>query len=97
MIEIHEPVRILFIIEQNPEVVFNVIQNNPTLHDWVFNEWVKLSVIDPITHHIYFLKNKEWKKMDFEKSKRPPNQSFDIGEVIEKKSALINFKEEVLS
>lgn len=96
MVEIHEPVRILFIIEQDPKVVLKVIHDNPPLHDWVFNEWVKISAIDPETKQIYILKNKEWVIKNFEKNQPTSKQSFDIRSVIEKEKALINEKEEVL-
>lgn len=96
MVEIHEPVRILFIIEQDPTVVLKVINDNPPLHDWVFNEWVKISVIDPATKQIYFLKNKEWEIKNFENKQPTSKQSFDVRSVIEKEKALINEKEEVL-
>ncbi|HRE73805.1 MAG TPA: DUF2309 domain-containing protein [Flavobacteriales bacterium] len=53
MIEIHDPVRILFVIEHHPEVVFRVISSNAGIYEWIKNEWVHLTVKDPSTGKTY--------------------------------------------
>lgn len=53
MVEIHEPVRILFVIEHIPAVVLRVIQSNPAIYEWVVNEWVLMTVSDPETQVLY--------------------------------------------
>lgn len=60
MIEIHDPVRILFIIEHNHEVVLNVIQRNPAIYEWVKNEWVLLSVKNPETNEVFTFRNEHF-------------------------------------
>lgn len=47
MIEVHDPVRLLMIVEHDPEVVKKVIQANPALYEWFANEWIHLVVFDP--------------------------------------------------
>jgi uncharacterized protein len=47
MIEVHDPVRLLMIVEHRPEVVKKVIQSNPDLYEWFANEWIHLVAIDP--------------------------------------------------
>ncbi|MEQ8788064.1 MAG: DUF2309 domain-containing protein [Pirellulaceae bacterium] len=47
MIEIHEPLRILFIIETTPEKMMSIIGRNPTIERLVCNEWVQLATLDP--------------------------------------------------
>lgn len=47
MIEIHDPLRILFIVEHQPEVVLKTIQRTPELYDWYMKEWVLLVAYDP--------------------------------------------------
>lgn len=49
MVEIHDPIRLLMIVEQYPEVVMNVIQSNPATYEWIKNYWVHFVVIDPTT------------------------------------------------
>lgn len=49
MIEIHDPLRMHFILEQKPEVVLRIVQSDARLYEWILNEWVLLSVFDPET------------------------------------------------
>lgn len=53
MIEIHDPVRILFVIEHYPEVIDKVIANDKSLKEWVYNEWILLTAIHPETKEVY--------------------------------------------
>lgn len=47
MIEVHDPLRMLVIIEQKPEIVLSVLENNPHLFEWYRNDWMQLVVLDP--------------------------------------------------
>lgn len=47
MVEIHEPVRILFVIETRPEFLTGIFERNPPLKNLVDNEWVQVATIDP--------------------------------------------------
>ena len=40
MIEVHDPVRLLIIVEHYPEVVLKTIQSAPEMYEWFINEWV---------------------------------------------------------
>lgn len=53
MIEIHDPMRLLMIVEHKPEVVLNTIQKVPATYEWFKHEWVHLIVIDPETELMY--------------------------------------------
>jgi uncharacterized protein len=53
MIEIHDPLRLLLIVEQKPEVVLKTIQTVPATYEWFKHEWVHLIVIDPETEVVY--------------------------------------------
>lgn len=58
MIEVHDPLRLLMIVEQLPEVVFRVIQRDAATYEWFKNEWVNLVVFHPVEQRIYsFEKN----------------------------------------
>jgi uncharacterized protein YbcC (UPF0753/DUF2309 family) len=52
MTELHDPLRLMVVIEQFPEVVLDVIKTNPATYQWFKNEWVVLSVIHPLTKKI---------------------------------------------
>jgi uncharacterized protein YbcC (UPF0753/DUF2309 family) len=60
MIEVHDPVRLLMIVEHFPEVVLKTIQKNPATYEWFINEWVNLAVINPETQEISVFRNGEF-------------------------------------
>ncbi len=47
MVEIHDPIRLLMVVEQVPELVNQVITSSPALLEWVNNNWIHLVVLDP--------------------------------------------------
>jgi uncharacterized protein YbcC (UPF0753/DUF2309 family) len=47
MVEIHEPVRILFIIETTGEAMLQIMDQNPSIGMLCRNRWVRLAVLDP--------------------------------------------------
>jgi uncharacterized protein YbcC (UPF0753/DUF2309 family) len=57
MIEVHDPVRLMIIVEHLPEVVLKVIQSVPEMYEWFINEWVHLSVINPETNALFYFKD----------------------------------------
>jgi uncharacterized protein YbcC (UPF0753/DUF2309 family) len=52
MIEVHDPVRLLIIVEHFPEVVLKTIQKAPDMYEWFINEWVHLATINPETKEL---------------------------------------------
>jgi uncharacterized protein len=47
MVEVHDPLRLLMIVEHHPDVVLKTIQRTSELYEWFINEWVHLVVIAP--------------------------------------------------
>ncbi len=47
MIEIHQPLRILFLIETTPEGMQAAFDRNETIRRLVVNEWIQLAILDP--------------------------------------------------
>jgi len=60
MIEIHEPMRILFVIETTPEGMLTVIERNPGIARLCLNGWVQLAVIDTETDKIQVFQDGEF-------------------------------------
>ena len=52
MVEIHEPMRLLTIIESSEELMQQVLANNEVVRLHVENNWVQLALIDPISKAI---------------------------------------------
>jgi uncharacterized protein YbcC (UPF0753/DUF2309 family) len=60
MIEVHDPVRLLIIVEHFPEVVLKTIQSVPEMYEWFINEWVHLVVVNPETKKFNYFNNGEF-------------------------------------
>ncbi len=56
MIEVHDPVRLLIIVEHYPDVVLNSIQSSPEMYEWYINDWVHLVVLHPDEGTFYCFK-----------------------------------------
>jgi uncharacterized protein YbcC (UPF0753/DUF2309 family) len=60
MIEVHDPVRLLVIVEQRPEILEEVIKRNDATYEWFLNEWVHLVAIHPVTKKMFWFKNESF-------------------------------------
>jgi uncharacterized protein len=54
MIEVHDPVRLLVVVEHFPEVVLKTIQSTPDMYEWFINDWVHLVALNPETHQFFY-------------------------------------------
>jgi hypothetical protein len=57
MIEPHDPVRLMVIVEHFPDIVHKVIQSNAAMYEWYKNEWVHIAVLHPETKDFYYFKD----------------------------------------
>ncbi len=63
-VEIHEPVRILFIVETTAARLLPVIHANPLLTEFLENRWIRLSIMDPDTGKIQIYRgNHNWEDL----------------------------------
>jgi uncharacterized protein YbcC (UPF0753/DUF2309 family) len=53
MVEIHEPVRILFVIEATPNRLDKAINASASLKQLVENRWIRLATIDPVSGRVH--------------------------------------------
>jgi uncharacterized protein len=56
MIEVHDPVRLLVIVEHKPEIVLKAIQSSPEVFEWYNNEWVHIVALHPEQKQFYYFK-----------------------------------------
>jgi uncharacterized protein len=61
MIEVHDPLRLLIIVEHFPEIVLKTIQKMPEMYEWYINEWVHLAVIHPESKDLFWFQKGEFK------------------------------------
>jgi uncharacterized protein YbcC (UPF0753/DUF2309 family) len=53
MVEIHEPVRVLFVIETTPERLSKVIDASPSLSQLAENRWIRIATVDPASGRVH--------------------------------------------
>jgi len=53
MIENHDPVRLLMIVEHHPEIVLKVIRASEAMYEWFDLEWIHLVAISPVDGKLY--------------------------------------------
>ena len=64
MIEVHDPVRLLVIVEHKPEIVLKAIQSSPEVFEWYNNEWVHIVALHPQDQQFYYFRNRAFAKYD---------------------------------
>jgi uncharacterized protein YbcC (UPF0753/DUF2309 family) len=64
MIEVHDPIRLMLIVEHYPEVVLNVIKSDNAMYEWYINEWVHLVALHPETRQTFYFKDGGFKEYE---------------------------------
>jgi uncharacterized protein YbcC (UPF0753/DUF2309 family) len=54
MVEIHEPVRLLNVIEARPEQLLAILERQPALRTLVVNRWILVAAFEPETQQMWF-------------------------------------------
>ena len=54
MIEIHEAMRLLVIVEASTEILGEIYQRQPVIQELVGNRWIQLASVDPENGEIHF-------------------------------------------
>jgi uncharacterized protein len=81
MIEVHDPIRLLIIVEQYPDIILDVIQRSPETYEWFKNEWVHLVAIHPETRNLCRFVNEKW--IDYKVSGYPVDIVRNVEELTE--------------
>lgn len=81
MIEVHDPVRLMMVVEQDPQIVLNVISSSPALYEWFINEWVHLSVYHPIEKRFYVFKQGAF--VPYEILEKEVAEVYDVSKMLE--------------
>jgi len=64
MVEIHEPVRILFVIETTPDRLTTVINASASLKQLVENRWIRVATIDPASGQVHVRRDRGFEAFD---------------------------------
>ena len=58
MVEIHEPLRVLFVVETKPQTLMQIMERNPSIGRLVRNGWIQLATLDPNSPAIQVYRDK---------------------------------------
>jgi uncharacterized protein len=58
MVEIHEPVRILFVVETAPDRLEKVMETNIALKRLLENRWIRMATIDPASARVHVYRDR---------------------------------------
>jgi uncharacterized protein YbcC (UPF0753/DUF2309 family) len=75
VVEIHEAVRLLFIIESTPEIMLKILERCPPLANLCYNQWINLVVLDPDSSQASILTGKEFVPYEFSGTPTPKVKS----------------------
>jgi uncharacterized protein YbcC (UPF0753/DUF2309 family) len=80
MIEVHEPARLLIVVEQTTDVVDRTLAKLGVLCDWLNNEWVRLVACHPESRELFYYFATGWEAIQLPEDYLPPsaNNSEDI-------------------
>jgi uncharacterized protein YbcC (UPF0753/DUF2309 family) len=70
-VEIHEPVRNLFVIEAQPKNVMAVILASPLLKEFLVNRWIRLATMDPDDGHIEIYREGVFERLEGDEEPLP--------------------------
>ncbi len=63
-VELHEPVRILFVVEARPGRLKACIEGSPLLREFVDNEWIRIACVDPEHGSVEIYRKGEFESVD---------------------------------
>lgn len=63
MIEMHDPLRLLVLVEQTPEVALRAVSAKPATFEWVNHEWLHFACLNPRDGKVYRWYRGEWKRV----------------------------------
>lgn len=66
MIEIHEPIRNLTVVEAPMGMVRSLFDGHPRLKNLLYQHWFRLAVTDPVTKKWWIFTNKDFEEIQFE-------------------------------
>jgi uncharacterized protein YbcC (UPF0753/DUF2309 family) len=77
MLNIHEPIRLMVIIEHYPEVILKTLNEHPPTLEWFKNNWIHLCAIHPEDKELFVYKTETFIKY------QPINSTLPVAENLE--------------
>jgi uncharacterized protein len=54
MTEIHDPIRLIVVVEQTPGLALAAARTDPAVFEWIENEWIRYACVDPTSRAVSF-------------------------------------------
>ena len=64
MIEVHQPARLLIVVEQTREIMNKTIAKLGALKEWLDNDWVRCVACHPDSHELFLYTAKGWETIE---------------------------------
>lgn len=61
-VEIHEPMRLLFVLETTPEAMLHIMSRNSTIDRIIRNQWSRLALLDPESNELLVFRKGEFQR-----------------------------------
>jgi uncharacterized protein YbcC (UPF0753/DUF2309 family) len=65
MIEVHQPARLLIVVEQTPAILDKTLAKLGTLKEWIDNEWVRFVACHPESRQLFLYSFNKWEAVEF--------------------------------
>jgi len=65
MIEVHEPARLLIVVEQTCAILEKTIAKIGNLKEWIDNDWVRFVSCHPDSRELFLYTAKGWEAVEF--------------------------------
>jgi hypothetical protein len=84
MIEVHDPLRLLIVVEHFPEVILNTLKQSAETFEWFINNWIHLVCVNPDTGDFYEFREGEFNR--YTPLSKAPETLNNLNSVIETSS-----------
>ncbi|MCX6116221.1 MAG: Na-translocating system protein MpsB, partial [Proteobacteria bacterium] len=80
MVEVHEPVRLMIVVDQAPKIALKALKANPRIYEWIRNEWIHFACVDPLNSKCYIYQKGNLQNWT-------PDHNFDLKSVVSSEAA----------
>jgi len=75
MIEVHEPARLLIVVEQTREILDKTLAKLGALKEWLDNDWVRFVSCHPSSHELFLYSVNGWEAVELPNDSKSPQAS----------------------
>ncbi len=88
MIEVHQPARLLIVIEQSTNIIDKTISKLGALKEWLDNEWVRLASCHPDTNDLNLYSINGWEAVNLSDTGKAPTADISANILVGKSTTI---------